>query len=69
MSAKQENMYAVAKKLATADGSISDFYITKENEKGEKSTYLDTASLINKYINKMEYRKYMNKYLALTDSL
>lgn len=55
MSAKQENMYAVAKKLATADGSISDFYITKENEKGEKSTYLDTASLINKYINKMEY--------------
>ena len=63
MSAKQENMYAVAKKLATADGSISDFYITKENEKGEvlpsskgaATSSINVAKLLQDYQGKMEY--------------
>lgn len=62
MSAKQESMYAVAKKLATADGTLES-YTTYYNEKGEAlksskgaaTSSINVAKLLQDYQAKMEY--------------
>ena len=51
----EENLYKVAKKLAEADGSIKNYYVTQKDAKGNDQTYINKGALMAAYANHTEY--------------
>ena len=51
----EENLYKVAKKLAEADGSIKNYYVTQKDAKGNDQTYINKGALMAAYANQTEY--------------